>query len=134
MQTGSTKQSAFQNTNIYFLRMQRFLQYLHRVAFPPRICRSCKFMRSTPRTCAQSAGSNCCRRSVTSLCTVDLLTPNLAAQVRTVHPVSSMNLASATERSKIDSHMHIPPIGRYYILCPMLTDYVTLCPWLTEIE
>ena len=71
-------------------------RYLRRVASPPRRWRSARFLLRTRRTARHAARSTPLSRSVTSLCTVDLLTPKCAAQARTVQPVSRMYRAQAS--------------------------------------
>lgn len=64
--------------------------YFFRVARPPRIWRSLLFFSSTFFTSPYSCGSSRISRSVTSLCTVDLLILKTFAAARTVAPVSAM--------------------------------------------
>ena len=53
------------------------------------------------------------RRSVASLCTLDLLTPNFCAAVRTVQPVSAIYAPIFFDLSLIYSCIKSPP-GRFY--------------------
>lgn len=62
----------------------RFNAYLHLVARPPRICLSCLFCSKIFFTCVYNSGWIRSSRSLTSLCTVLLDTPNHSAAARTV--------------------------------------------------
>ena len=78
-----------------------FFIYLFFVASPPRICRSDRFLLSTPRTSTYKFLSILLNRSVTSLCTVLLLIPNRLAASRTVVRFSMIKTASSQARSSI---------------------------------
>ena len=70
--------------------------YFILVAIPPRIWRSFLFISKISFTCAKSTGSSLLSLSLTSLCTVDLLIPNLLAAERTVALFSRIYLPSTT--------------------------------------
>ena len=84
--------------------------YLRRVARPPRMCRSALLRSSSTRTCRYSPGFTCGRRSVRSLCTVDLETPNFFAAARTVVRFSMMYAARSQARSSKLSRPHTTPL------------------------
>ena len=110
---------------IYFFETLR-AQYFRLVASPPRICRSARFFWSTCRTSPQRRRSISFRRSVTSLCTVDLLMLKCFAQSRTVAPVFKMYSAHWRARRSIYSHTLLYPrflLSQWYILCRFLTVY-----------
>ncbi len=86
--------------------------YLRRVASPPRICRSALFRSSSCRTCRYRPGFSRGRRSVKSLCTVLLLTPNLAAAARTVALFSRIYTARSQALSSILVRTHTTPRTR----------------------
>ena len=99
-------------------------RYFLRVASPPRRCRSARFLFSTFLTSRQSFRSISRNRSVTSLCTVDLLLPKCFAQSRTVAPVSRMYSAhSLARRSMYSNTSKHPRFLQWYILCRILTPY-----------
>ena len=87
--------------------------YLSSVAFPPRRCRCALLVSSTLRTSSASVASMPGRRSVASLCTLDLLTPNFCAAVRTVQPVSAIYAPIFFDLSLIYSCIKSPP-GRVF--------------------
>ena len=82
--------------------------YFRRVARPPRMCRSWRFLSRTVRTCRYSRGSHMGSRWHRSLCTVDLEIPKCFAAARTVAPVSMMYTASCRARSSILSVIKYP--------------------------
>ena len=65
-------------------------RYFSLVAIPPLICLSDLFMFNTFLACVAREGLICSNLSVTSLCTVDLLTPNFLAVCLTVALYSIM--------------------------------------------
>lgn len=79
--------------------LSRFCIYFCRVASPPRQWRSCLFCSRISRTSRYREGLMCFKRSVTSLCTVDLLMPNFAAVCLTVFLLSAIYSPSLTARS-----------------------------------
>ena len=80
-------------------------RYFLRVAIPPRMCRSALLRSSTCFTRRYSARLQCARRSLRSLCTVDLLMPNCFAAARTVALFSIMYTARSQARCSIVSLM-----------------------------
>ena len=78
--------------------------YFSRVAFPPRICLSLKFLFNTSRTRSYSVWSINFKRSETSLCTVDLLILKCAEHALTVQSVSTIYSAHFIILSSIYSH------------------------------
>lgn len=83
--------------------------YLRLVASPPLMCRSALLRSSRVRTCRYSAGLMRGRRSVRSLCTVDLLIPNCRAAARTVVWLSTMYAARSATRSSIFVRTYTTP-------------------------
>ena len=83
------------------------LRYFCFVASPPRRWRSALFCSSTDLTAAERDGDILPRRSVMSLCTVDLLTPNSAAAPRTVSFVRIMYSAIVSHLSRPYSSVSI---------------------------
>ena len=73
------------------------------VAIPPLICLSALFSSSTFLTSIANALFICINLSLTSLCTVDLETPNFFAAPLTVSPVSIIYCANPLARSSIDT-------------------------------
>ena len=69
----------------YFTAFLNCCSYLCLVAIPPLICLSRLFSSRTSFTLLKSWGEIFGRRSVRSLCTVDLLTPNFFAACRTAY-------------------------------------------------
>ena len=76
-------------------------RYFIFVAMPPRICLSARFVESISETLINRSKSRFFNRRETSLCTVDLLIPNLSAAARTVAPVSAIYFPSITTLSSI---------------------------------
>lgn len=106
-----------------------FAANLRRVASPPRIWRWARLTPSTRRTSRYKFSSTSLRRSVMSLCTVDLLIPKWAAQSRTVQPVSAMYSPHERARLSIYSHTLLyPPLFRSGIF------YVGFWRFMTELS
>lgn len=76
-------------------------KYFSLVAIPPRMCRSDLLTSNTTLVFTANAGLICFRRSVTSLCTVDLLIPYFFAACRTVALLSMIYRAISIARSSI---------------------------------
>ena len=124
---------------MYLLNEQLFKQlqkcysplYFLLVAIPPRIWRSFLFFWSTTFTCFQSTGSLLLRRSVTSLCTVDLLILNCLAAALTVASFSIIYSPSIIARSSTVFLIRSTPSALLFkympYKCRLYCRIVTLC-------
>src|SRR5690606_29900308 len=88
----------------------RWRRYFWRVASPPRMWRSALLRSRTRLTRAASSRSRAGRRSVTSLWTVLLLTPNTTAASRTVAWVRAMYSLTSRTRLWMCSFTAPPPL------------------------
>ena len=95
------------------------------VAMPPRICRSDLLTSKTLLASFASSTSICGKRSATSLCTVDLLTPKLFAACLTVALFSTMYVPISTARFSIYGFKKIPCNTCFYIVCKGFFLYST---------
>jgi len=94
------KQPDRKKAGLYPALLSSFLYFI-RVASPPRMCLSALFSSRILRTCFAMDGFSFLSLSVTSLCTVLLLIPNIWAAALTVVLFSIMNAPSSSALSSI---------------------------------
>ena len=102
--------------------------YFFLVANPPRMWRSFLLRSSTTLTLFHSSGSLTLSRSVTSLCTVDLLILKILAAALTVAPVSRIYSPKTFALSVADSLIYSTPRRQFaQDLIDYMRDFSGIC-------